>query len=823
MRDPRHPFAPEDLATVETVFADLVAADPSTRASLLAERCAGRPDLQAEIEALLAAHDRTSGFLDVSETARNGREGAIVGQYRLLEKVGEGGMGEVYAAARADGLYTHRVAIKLTRTSVSNTESLRRFRAERQILASLNHPDIVTLLDGGTTTDGQAYLVMEWVDGVPIGQYCRERKLTLNARLTLFCRVCRAVEHAHRHGIVHRDLKPANILVTPEGAPKVLDFGVAKLLEPTDPGESTRTGLFPGPLTPNYASPEQLRGLPVTTACDVYALGVLLYELATGVRPYETSGKTLDQLIEIVVNTDPVRPSDAGHGSDGSPVARERSRLRGDLDAIVLKAMSKEPERRYGSAGEVADDLERFLGGQPVIAREPSVAYVLRKLAARNKTATSIAVAAMIAIVTALGIALWQRHIAIREHERAEQRFRDVRQLANALIFKIHDAVQPLDGSTPVRKTIVTEALAYLEKLERESGGDEALALELSGAYRQIGGILGDPGRPNLGDRTGALQQYERARNLVLPLVSRPHPTPQAILSLVNVDSLIASLLSQNGQRDRGIEMAREAYDQAQRLIGLALTNDRPRNIVARAAFMLALAHGSDPQAIPDWRRAGELYEAELADAPDDSVRQRNVALVEKYLAQLLEGSDLDEAERHYRRALSLDDRRYQENQRDRAARFDLAIDLANVATIEEKRDHLDDAFDLYSRSLSLRQSLVESDRHDVLARGRLGYVQMRLARLEIDRGHPQTAISLAEEAIKVQQEVSATTKDRKSQGELAMALLTAAEGHSAVHHAETACTLLERAQAIWATVPPAQPVVTEPVVARLQKACPAR
>ena len=282
-------------------------------------------------------------------------------------------MGVVYRAERVDGAFTQRVAVKLIDAPLRSPDTLRRFRAERQILATLNHPHIVTLLDGGVTDDGRAYLVMECVDGVPITAHCATHRLSLEDRLALFRALCAAVQNAHQHGIVHRDLKPANILVTAEGVPKVLDFGIAKLLDRPQEVDHTMTGA-PLPLTPNYASPEQLRGLPVTTASDIYALGVLLYELVAGVRPYDTSNKAFEEILHTVVDREPRRPRAALAAKDAVPY--DRRRLKGDLDAIVQKAMSREPERRYGSAQELSEDIDRHLGGQPILAVEASFGYV---------------------------------------------------------------------------------------------------------------------------------------------------------------------------------------------------------------------------------------------------------------------------------------------------------------------------------------------------------------------------------------------------------------------------------------------------------------
>ena len=699
-----------DHVLVEEIFSAALDVPATERAGLVSARSTGRAEIFTEVIELLTAHERAESFLPAADqtlltSVPAPPTSSTAGHYRLLEKIGEGGMGDVYRAERADGLFEHAVAIKVVRTSLQGADVTKRFLAERQILASLQHPNIVTLLDAGATQAGQPYIVMELVDGAPLNTYCQHEGLTLDGRLRLFVQVCRAAQYAHQRAIVHRDLKPANILVTREGVPKVLDFGIAKLLESSSSAAATVTGFFPGPLTPNYASPEQLRGLPVTTASDVYALGILLYEIAAGVRPYDTTGQTLDHVLEMVLRTDVVRPSEAKDVENRANAWR--SRLKGDLDAITLKAIAKDPDRRYGSAGELADDLERFLEGKPVVAQEPSATYMLRRLAARNKATVGMAVVSLVLIVSALGIALWQRHEAKLAQARAEERFKDVRQLAHTLIFKIHDAVEPLPGSTPVRQTIVNEALAYLERLGDASRDDDSLRVELADAYRRVGSILGDPQTPNLGNRTAAIAQFERARGLVLPLASRPHPASQPVVVLVNVDRQLASAFVVQGDKTRAAEFAREALTFSERRVREAPADPLARDMLAKAAFDVAFSvHGEE--AIPYWQRAAELFDAALAEKPEDPERQRNVALVEKYWGSVLDNLQRDdEAGVHYSRARSLDEKRYASDPNSRGIQFDLAIDLANTAALAEGAGRLDEAFDaLFEKSRDAPETL---------------------------------------------------------------------------------------------------------------------
>jgi eukaryotic-like serine/threonine-protein kinase len=378
--------------------------DDAGRAAYVNRACADDTDLRSIVERLLAS-DEAAGMVPlISPTQLPGGtrrahsepdpDGDLLGPYRIVHEIGYGGMGTVYLAERADGQYKKRVAIKIIKPGLCNPDLLRRFTQERQLLADLDHPNIARLLDGGTTKSGLPYLVMDYVDGVRIDQWCDDRNSPVRDRLKLFQTVCSAVQYAHQKHVIHRDIKPGNIMVTSDGTPKLLDFGIAKVLDPELAGETAET-TKPGAMTPDYASPEQVRGEPLGPESDIYSLGVILYRLLTGRPPY--SVQRWDQMVQLVCEQEPLKPSVA---------ARER-RVSKDLDAIVLKALQKDPRKRYASAAELAEDIDRFLGGFPVEARGRRVYYRALKLVNRNLRA---AVAVLVMLVASAGLWLWPNH-----------------------------------------------------------------------------------------------------------------------------------------------------------------------------------------------------------------------------------------------------------------------------------------------------------------------------------------------------------------------------------------------------------------------------
>jgi serine/threonine-protein kinase len=412
--------ASKHYARVNELFQAAVDLPAAERASLLERECGGDDALRREVESFLAADARSDGFIEepllafpadlISDDDEGSFVGREIGPYRITREIGRGGLGAVYLAARADDEYRKEVAIKLIRRGLDTDDILQRFRNERQILAQLDHPNIAHLLDGGTTQDGLPYFVMEYVQGEPIDRYCTERRLSIADRLKLFRKVCAAVTYAHQNLVIHRDLKPSNILVTKDGEPKLLDFGIAKLL--ATEGESfTLTMPAQRVMTPDYASPEQVRGEKITTASDVYSLGVLLYELLCGRKPYRLKTGTNDEMSRAITEQEAPRPSTVTSG--------EGTRLRGDLDNIVLMALRKEPARRYSSAENFARDIDRYQEGRPVTARAQTFSYRAGKFITRNRAAVVASVLILLAIVSGIAAALWQARVADVERDRA--------------------------------------------------------------------------------------------------------------------------------------------------------------------------------------------------------------------------------------------------------------------------------------------------------------------------------------------------------------------------------------------------------------------
>lgn len=504
----------ERWAAVTTLVEQALSLPPAERPAFL-RAAAASPDLIAEAEQLLALEPEASQLFPIERwrTAPTPTPaltpGTSIGRYLLLEEIGRGGMGTVFRARRADGVYQQEVALKVLGEGLNTQALAHRFEAERQILAGLTHPGIARLLDGGVTPNGQPFLVLEYVEGEPIDRFCDEHNLALEDRLRLFLKVAASVQFAHQQLVLHLDLKPANILVTPAGEPRLLDFGIARILEEAEGGwQALATVQL---MTPRYASPEQIRGAKLGVGSDVFSLATLLYRLLTGHFPYELDGRSALEAARIVCEQPPRPPSAV------APPALCPA-LQGDLDAILLCALRKEPEHRYPTVAAFAADLERHLAQRPVEARTHSLQYTASRFLRRHRTAALASAAVLLILIASAAavlryavVAREQRAEAERQRAAAVQRFADLRTLAHSYVFDLDKQLEPIPGTVKVRAFVMQNALRYLEAMSREAGTDDDLAREVGLGYSQVAFVQADESMPSLNDRAGALASIGKA------------------------------------------------------------------------------------------------------------------------------------------------------------------------------------------------------------------------------------------------------------------------------------------------------------------------
>jgi tetratricopeptide (TPR) repeat protein len=532
---------------LEDAFEEAMALHPSGRDIVLNRVAQQDPQLRSELENLLAAavdvnpHPLESAIRERLEqfaaAARPDLAGRRIGHYRITRLLGEGGMGVVYLAVRDDDQFEKTVAIKFLKPGLHAGSWLNRFRHERQILATLEHPNVARLLDAGTAQDGSPYIVMEAVDGQPITDYCRGQALPIPQRIRLFRDVCAAVQFAHQQLIVHRDLKPSNILVTAGGVPKLLDFGIAKLLDANAQSDRATTGLFL--LTPDYASPEQLRGGAIGVGADVYALGAVLYELLSGSKPHALGTHSPEEVVRAICDTQPPLCSQAAP-------PELRGQLRGDLDNILAMALEKDPARRYGSVEQLSADLERYLERKPVLANKSTFAYRTGKFIRRNVMAVS---AGVLLIVTLAGGIV----ASTMQARRADRRFHQVRELAKTLLFGVHDQLAQVAGTTKARETLVRTAQTYLDSLASEAAGDRDLLLELADSYEKLGDVESSIQTSNLGKTRSAIESFQKAVKLGEEVVARGSQDPKALRSLASKYYGLGYQEIQVGDRQAGL------------------------------------------------------------------------------------------------------------------------------------------------------------------------------------------------------------------------------------------------------------------------------
>ncbi len=736
-------MTPGQWSRIKVILQPALELPPGQRHDFIVEQCAGDAALEREVEEYLRYEQAADDALRITKWHESEQEPEPepahperTGPYRIIRKLGEGGMGVVYLAERDDGEYRQQVAVKVMKAGPQATGLLNRFRNERQILAQLDHPNIARLIDGGTTAAGQLYYVMEYVEGVPLTAYCREHRLSIRARLDLFSTICTAVSYAHRNLIIHRDLKPANILVTADGTPKLLDFGLAKVFHDVPEAEQLTVSLAPM-MTPGYASPEQVRGRHLTTATDVYSLGVVLYEMLTGASPYVVAEKTAFETCRAICEQEPRPPStaarEAASAGDLPEVAAQQ--LKGDLDHIVLMALRKEPEARYAGVEELRADIQRHIKGFPVRASQFTLVYAIQKFVLRHRWGVAASVLGAVAAIAAGAMIWWQG-------KQAELRFNQVRRLANAVVFELHDAIQNLPGSTAARKLLVERALEYLQNLEATGGKNRDLQRELASAYIKIGAVQGSLGQANFADSARAMQSFQRARKILHEVVRAEPDDFEAQRQLEQADARLADIYQQRGDS----RSWKELRDEALQILRADLAkHPESRAVKARLAWHQAYdasTSGEHKLALTAWTCALAANDAALAEAPRDDTFVRTAARIHRNLAQAYrENHDSETALDHFRRAEQIDNARLSASPSDTQRKLDLSWDLTEIGWLEHELKQEREAVVCFERALALQQELAAADPDNFLARIEVAKLKLTAAPAYERAGRPEKAI----------------------------------------------------------------------------------
>ena len=734
--------SPDRWSRLKVIFEDVSGTSPEERAARLNTLCAGDSELLEEVGSLLRAADEEQR-ITVSYVPPKRRKlddmhsGRRVGPYELERLLGRGGIGAVYLARRVDGQFEQQVAVKLIELPITGGLFRERLRQERQILAGLNHPYIARLLDGGVSEDGEPYLAMEYANGLPIHRYCSQHSLDLAGRVELFKSVCEAVRYAHQNLVVHRDLKPDNILVLEDGTPKLLDFGTAKLLGRED-GELTRQGFHS--YTPQYASPEQVLGQPISTASDVYSLGLLLFLLVTGELPFELKEFSTAEMVRVVCERQPPKPSEKA----------PRAGLDSDIDAIVLKALRKEPEARYAGVDQLISDLDAYLGGRPVAAHQGSFRYYAGKFARRYKLALAAAALLAATVLTGIGGVIRQariadverrfanaerqkaeaeRQIADVERQKAEARAEDLRKLSNSLLSEIDDAIQRIPGSTAAQKLLVSAVSEHLSRAAKDAFDDPQLQLDLANAYTRLANVQASPYEQNIGDVRGALTSLDQAVSIAVAVVRRQPANEAAVHALGLAEESRSEVLF-------GIGRAREAVATMRLAVGsFAELATRPNALpgglieAARAYGVLGDELGqpgvenlNDPvAALAAYQRALEFEERLLRLGTRSTDAALAIAGIHMKIASLASETDPASALPEYRRAIDGVNALPEGARKSFGNRRLLAVVLQGYGAALEEAGRYGEALASLAQAKAIEQPFLATDPNDLRAVNDLG------------------------------------------------------------------------------------------------------
>jgi serine/threonine-protein kinase len=769
---------PERWQIISPYLDQALAMTDDARAVWLSSFRQQNPGLAVELAALLDEHRMLAqeGFLEKGSplwSSAPGLAGQTIGPYTLISQIGQGGMGSVWLAQRSDGRFERRVAVKFINLALAGKGGEERFKREGSILGRLAHEHIAELVDAGVSPTGQAYLVLEYVQGDPIDQYCDQHELGLDARVRLFLDVLAAVAHAHANLIVHRDIKPSNVLVNTGGEVKLLDFGIAKLLE--GEGQMGAATLLTheggSALTPQYAAPEQLTGQPVTTATDVYALGVLLYVLLSGQHPTGSGSHSPAELVKAVLELEPPRTSEAITSDNSNVIAERRGTtpdklrrgLRGDLDTIVGKALKKNPQERYVSVGGFANDLQRYLKHEPIGARPDTLTYRTAKFLRRNRTAVAFSAAAIALVIGSLSAGLL---VANHARKVAERRFAQVRKLANKFIALDQD-IRGVPGSTKVRMEMVTDSLEYLTSLGSDVSGDRDLALEIAYAYVRVAHVQGDPTSPNLGQFAEAEASLNHASRFVDPVLSKDSRNPRALFIATTIahDRMILA-----GNRGDQAEELKDAASTASLIERFMAT--RPvefRDLYSMRYFYANVAgtyiDGRDfDDAIRYCQRALEIV------VPGPRANDLRGSALEVLGIARWQSGDLDGALKTALESIGL------KKAEAAGGHASLRINLANSydlegmilgrADAEPSLGRSSEALTEFKKALDIAEDLAQKDANDYLGRHNVATASLEIANI-LRHSNPQDALAVYDHALARIREAKSNVSTQRDEAEL--------------------------------------------------------
>lgn len=711
-------------------------------------------DVKAEVERLFAADSSAEDFIEqpaiYNPDNDQNSQPTEIDDYQIVSTLGTGGMGTVYLARHSGEGFSQNVALKLIKRGMDTDQVLRRFLIERQILADLDHPNIARMLDGGSTADGLPYFVMEYIDGTEIRKFCNLHDYDLDQRLDIFRKICSAVSSAHRNLVVHRDLKPSNILVTKDGEPKLLDFGIAKLLSPdwnTAADEATLTQFRV--MTPEYASPEQIEGRSTSTSTDVYSLGVILYELVTGERPYDTRGHSQVELLQGLYLSEPPRPStrnsgvtnnagqETGEGRSGNTEIAPKKfsvdpkQLRGDLDNVILKALRREQDRRYQSVEEFAEDVRKFQTGLPVTATADSRSYRFKKFINRHRSGAIGFAAAVLLLLTATAVTGWQYSVANRERKLAEERFGQVRELARSLIFEYYDGIAKFNGTTELRQKMVTDGLKYLDGLSAEGVTDPELKREIAEGYAKIGDILGSPfTAANLGDTAGAVESYKKALAISQELYDADPGNADNLIGIRNSEMRVGEGLWALGQFSEAKEHLDKSLSYTKEADRLGVENDRAKAIDSynRASQVRDQLNDLDG-AMELQLVAYEMTKADLAADPNDLKKAMAVASTEIRLGDITYRKHDFKTSLDYMQKATIPVERTYESDKDNAKfKYNLSLMYARLGAVSGELGEHQNALEYNEKALRLIESVLEVDPKNALAKGNVATLDANYA-----------------------------------------------------------------------------------------------